>query len=45
MHVLLLRPSNHIYVVAAALSQSKVDDDRCNPSTELAVVQPAEYDR
>jgi len=41
-HVLLLRLFNHIYV-AAVLSQSKVHDaDRPSPSTEPAVVQPAE---
>ena len=44
-HALLLRPSNHIYVAAAALSQSKVHDvDRPNPSAALTVVQPAEYE-
>jgi len=43
-HVLLLRPSNHIYA-AAALSQSKVHDaDRPSPSAALSVVQPAEYE-
>ena len=42
-HALLLRPSNHIYVAAAALSQSKVHDaDRPSPSVALAVVQPSE---
>jgi len=42
-HALVLRPSNHIYAAAAALSQSEVHDaDRPSPGAALAVVQPAE---